>query len=379
MSPIHRRVEAAGIRGIRRKRDPSLIGPEAFFAEADELRRAFARLLEQGGSPVDPARVALLPSVSYGVAICARNAGLERGDEVVVARDQFPGNVYGWMRAASDAGARLRIVDPPAAPPRGAVWNQRLLEAMGPRTRIVALGHVHWADGTLFDLEALAARARDVGALVIVDGTQSIGALPFPMDAVRPDAVITAGYKWLLGPYSLALGWFGPAFDDGVPLEESWIAREGSRDFGGLVNYRDSYDPGAVRFDVGERSNFILLPMMLEALELLHGWGGPAAVQAHALGLTHPFVERMRDAGFEVEEEAAQASHLFGLRLPRTASVEAVSRSLAARRVVVSVRGGALRISPHLYNDEGDLRALEEALKEALEGALHEAGPSRGA
>jgi selenocysteine lyase/cysteine desulfurase len=373
MAPLPRSVEEAGIRGIRRKSTPWEMGPADFFSDADALRPAFSRLLGADSvgenTPPDPERVAILPSVSYGVAICARNAGLSPGDRIVLVRDQFPGNVYGWMRAAEESGAHLHIVDPPQPAPgpgRGAIWNERILEAIHPQTRVVALGHIHWADGTRFDLETIAARAREVGALLVVDGTQSLGALPFPFHAIRPDAVITATYKWLLGPYSAALGWFGPAFDGGKPLEETWIARRGSRDFGGLVHYRSEYDPGAVRFDVGQRSNFILLPMILEALTLLEGWGGAATVQDHTRMITTPFAQWARDAGLGLDDPGARAHHLFGVGLPTSVDRSRVAEALAARRVTVSVRGEALRISPHLYSDASDLEALAEALASVL-------------
>ncbi len=371
-APLPRAVEAAGLRGMRAKRDPSGIGPDAFFDDADRLRRAFARLLgagaPDGAGTEGGERVAILPSVSYGIATAARNAGLRPGQEVLLLRDQFPGNVYGWMRAADEAGASVRFVDPPTpapAPGRGAGWNARLLEAIGPRTRVVSLGHVHWTDGTLFDLAAVGARCRDVGALLVVDGTQSVGALALPLAEARPDAVIVAGYKWLLGPYSTALGWFGPAFDGGIPLEESWIAREGSRDFARLVEYQDGYEPGAVRFDVGERSNFILLPMLLAALELLESWGGPARVAEHNRALLAPFLEWAREAGFGVDDAGAQGAHMVGVALPRGLDPGAAARALAARRIAVSVRGPALRISPHLYNDSDDVAALMGALVDA--------------
>jgi len=365
MAPLPVRTEEAGIEGIRRKRNPALIGPEAFFDEADAVRGAFARIL---GSD-RPDRVALLPSVSYGVAAAAKNARLEAGQEVILTRDQFPGNVYGWMRAAADAGATVRLVDPPHDPRRpgmrGRSWNERILEAIGPRTRVVSLGHVHWTDGTLFRLEEIGARARQVGALLVIDGTQSVGALPFDLEAIRPDAVLCAGYKWLLGPYSTALAWMGPAFDDGVPLEETWIAREGSRDFGGLVNYRDDYEPGSVRYDVGERSNFILLPMLLESLRLVLEWG-PEQVASHVARISAPLLEWARKAGWGVEEDSWRAPHLFGLRLPAGAEPRAVQEALAARNVAISVRGDALRVSPHLYNDEHDLEVLQEVLAKVV-------------
>jgi selenocysteine lyase/cysteine desulfurase len=365
MAPLPRRSEEAGIEGIRRKGNPALIGPEAFFDEADAVRGTFARIL---GSD-QPDRIALFPSVSYGVATAAKNARLEAGQEVILTRDQFPGNVYGWTRAAAEAGATVRFVDPSpdsrTPGTRGRSWNERILEAIGPRTRVVSLGHVHWTDGTLFRLEEIGARARQVGALLVIDGTQSVGALPFDLAAIRPDAVLCAGYKWLLGPYSTALAWMGPAFDDGVPLEETWIAREGSRDFGGLVNYRDSYDPGSVRYDVGERSNFVLLPMLLESLRLVLEWD-PGRVASHVARISAPLLEWARDQGWGVEEEAWRAPHLFGLRLPQGAEPRAVQEALAARKVVVSVRGDALRVSPYLYNDENDLEVLKEVLATAV-------------
>ena len=112
--------------------------------------------------------------------------------------------------------------------------------------------------------------------MVVIDGTQSVGALDFPFDEVRPDAVMCAAYKWLMGPYGLALGWFGDVLQDGEPIEETWAGRRGSEDFRGLADYTDAYGPGSVRFDVGQRSNFITLPMAIEALRLVKGWGtGP--------------------------------------------------------------------------------------------------------
>ena len=100
-----------------------------------------------------------------------------------------------------------------------------------------------------------------MGARFVIDGTQSVGALPFDVGHTRPDAVACAGYKWLTGPYSVGTAWYGPAFDGGTPIEENWITRAGSDRFNELVNYRDDYRPGAIRYDVSERSNFILLPM----------------------------------------------------------------------------------------------------------------------
>jgi len=360
IGPLPVAAEEAGIRGIRRKRVPTSIGPRDFFDESDRVRRLFADLV----GAKDPRRIAILPSASYGIAVAARNAGLEAGQNVVLTHEQFPGNVYAWRRVAGEAGAEIRTVAPPEGPVRGREWSARIRAAVDRDTAVVTLGHVHWTDGTRFDLEAIGERAREVGAALVVDGTQSVGALPFDVETIRPDALICAGYKWLLGPYSLSVGYFGPRYDDGVPLEETWIAREGSEDFSGLVEYVDAYQPGAIRYDVGERSNFVLLPMLIESLKLLRRWE-PERVQAYCESLTAGMVEEARGMGFSVEEDAWRARHLFGLGMPGGLDVREVRDALEERGVVVSIRGSSLRISPNVYNDEADVEAFLGALRDA--------------
>ena len=360
ISPLPRAVEEAVVLGLRRKRIPVEIGPEDFFRESDRARELFAGLV---GAP-DPGRVALLPAASYGVAVAARNLPVERGQNLVLTHEQFPGNVYSWRRVARERGAEIRTISPPDRAVRGREWSARILEAIDADTAVVTMAHVHWTDGTRFDLEAIGERAREMGAALVVDGTQSVGALSFDVGRIRPDALIVAAYKWLLAPYSTAVAYFGPRFDEGIPLEETWIAREGSEDFQGLVDYTDAYQPGAVRYDVGERSNFALLPGLVAALELVREWT-PEGVQAYCRELTRELVSEAAELGFRVEEDAWRASHVFGLRMPGGVGLTAMKEALRERSVVASLRGSALRVSPHLYNDEEDVGALLEVLREA--------------
>lgn len=358
IAPLPRATEEAIEAGLRRKRVPIGIGPEDFFSDAEEVRRRFARLVN--GSPE---RVAVMPSASYGVAVAARNLPVERGQRIVLTHEQFPGNVYAWRRVASESGAEIVTVEPAAdGEARGASWNERLLDAIDARTAVVALPHVHWTDGTRFDLEAVGERARDVGSAVVVDATQSVGALTFDVARIRPDAVICAGYKWLLGPYAVAVAHLSERFDEGVPLEETWMGREESQDFQHLVDYRDAYQPGARRYDVGEVANFTLLPGLLASLGLLLDWT-PEAIQGYCARLTAPLVERARELGFTVEDEGWRAHHLFGIRMRPDVELDALKAALDGANILASLRGSALRISPHLYNDEGDVAALMEVLE----------------
>ena len=361
MSPLPRVSEEAGIRGIRQKRGPMAIHPPDFFAESDRVRRRFARLV---GS-TDPNRIAIIPSSSYAVAVAARNLPLEQGQNIVILHEQFPGNVYAWRRRSTEAGADLRTVMPPAGPCRGGGWNERLLDTIDDDTAIVSIPHVHWTDGTAFDVATVGRRAREVGAALIIDGTQSIGAMPFDIGELQPDVLIVAAYKWLLGPYSIGAAYFGPRFDDGIPLEETWIGREGSEDFQHLVDYQSAYQPGALRYDVGERSNFILMPMLAASLDLILTWT-PERIQAYCRALGSILAEEAVSLGFSLEREEWRSPHLFGLRMPEGLELTALKDELDARKIFASLRGSALRVSPNVYNDEGDVRALLEALTAAV-------------
>jgi selenocysteine lyase/cysteine desulfurase len=361
LSPLPRVSEEAGIQGMRRKRVPIGIHASDFFTQCDEIRARFARLV----GAAEPSRIAIIPSASYGVAVAARNLRVEQGQNIVLLHEQFPGNVYAWQRKAADCGAEIHTVVPPDESTRGAAWNERILEAIDENTAVVALPHVHWTDGTIFDLVAIGGRVRQVGAALVVDGAQSVGALPFDVSEIRPDALIVAAYKWLFGPYSTAVAYLGPRFDGGIPLEETWLARKGSEDFKNLVDYQNEYQPGAaIRYDMGERANFILNPMLQASLDLILQWS-PGAVQDYCRRLAAPLIDASVSLGFAVEQDEWRAGHLFGLRMPEGLELEALKAELEARQIFVSLRGSALRVSPHVYNDESDIGALIEALQEA--------------
>jgi selenocysteine lyase/cysteine desulfurase len=164
-----------------------------------------------------------------------------------------------------------------------------------------------------------------------------------------------------MGPYSIGAAWFSPRYDEGVPIEESWMTREGSDDFAGLVNYTDRYRAGAIRYDVGETSNFILVPMMIAGLEQVLEWR-PERIGEYGRALTAGLMDEIRNAGLAIAPDDRRAGHLFGIRLAGRADVETLQGRLRDRRVYVSVRGAALRVSVHLYNDEADIQALRDAL-----------------
>lgn len=358
MSPLLKGVEKAGIRGIRMKRNPFTITPDNFFLESEMLRKEFAITI----NTPEPSRVVIIPSVSYGLANVAANITLKKGQEIVVASEQFPSNVYAWQSLCEINGATLRTIAPPdSTQQRGYQWNQRILEAINENTAAVAIAHFHWADGTRFDLAAIRQRTREVNALLIIDGTQSVGAYPFDVSEIQPDALICAGYKWLMGPYSIGLAYYGPAFDNGRPIEENWINRLNSEDFTRLVNYQNNYHKGALRYEVGEHSNFILVPMMLNAIKQINRWK-PEFIQEYCKAITADSISRLTEKGFVIEDEGWRGSHLFGVRIPPDADINLIRQKLMDKKVFVSIRGNAIRVSPNVYNRNEDVEKFASVL-----------------
>jgi selenocysteine lyase/cysteine desulfurase len=355
MSPLSKAVLAAGRAGLAAKAQPWRIAPADFFASVGAGRAAFAGLV--GASADD---IASVPAASYGIATAARNVKVERGQRIVVLDEQFPSNLYSWRELAAENDAELVTV---ARPVDGA-WTPALLQAIDSATAVVATANCHWTDGGLIDLARIGARARQVGAALVVDLTQSLGAMPFSVAKVDPDFAVSACYKWLLGPYSLGFLYVAPRHQGGQPLENNWMARAGSENFSRLVDYQDGFQPGARRFDVGESANFALMPAAVAAMRQLLDWGVDE-VQATLAAMTARIAEEAAELGLKASDPATRAGHFLGLRFTG-GPPDNLLESLQRAQVHVSVRGSALRVTPHVYNNEADVERLMAALKQAL-------------
>jgi len=358
MSPMLQKVEKIGIEAIQRKRQPQHIKPDDFFKESYQLRERFARLI----NAEKPERIAIIPSVSYGMATIAHNLHFLPKQKIVLAYEQFPSNVYTWQDLAQRQHLDIQTVTPPQnLENRGQIWNEKIVAAISEKTALVALGNVHWADGTLFDLLEIRKKCDQFGAKLVIDGTQSVGALGFDVQKIRPDALVCAGYKFLMSPYSIGLAYMGECFDNGKPIEQNWITRLNSENFAGLVDYQSHYQAYALKYDMGERSNFIAVPMFIAALEQILEWGVDN-IQTYCKNLISPLVESLPKKGYWIENENWRAAHLFGIRIPQNLTIEKVQNALQENRISVSVRGSAIRVSPHVYNDAQDIRKLGEVL-----------------
>ena len=355
MSPLLNAVVDAGRGGLEAKQTPWRITPADFFTSTEAGRTAFSKLL--GGTPDD---VAIIPAVSYGMAVASTILPVKAGQRVLLLDEEFPSVIYPWQERARAERAEAVLIPRPANDD----WTGAVLERIDDRTAVAALPALHWTDGARLDLVRIGSRLREVGASLALDLTQSLGAMPFDLDAVQPDVVVAAAYKWLLGPYSIGFMYVAPRWHDGKPIEHNWITREGSENFGELVFYRDTYQRGARRYDVGEPSNFALMPAAVTALEQLVAWG-PANISANLGEVTRELARRAAPLGFTCVDDAIRAPHYLGLR--KAGGLPAgLGERLAAQQVFVSTRGAALRITPHLYNDSADLDQFEAALTVSL-------------
>jgi len=355
MSPQLRSVSEAGFAGSARKERPWQISADDFFTQSEATRSLFAKLIEARADDI-----AVIPAASYGVAVATANIGLHTGDEIVVLEEQFPSNVYPWREAAKDHDAKVNTVARPADDD----WTRAIMTVIKENTAVVAVPNCHWTDGSFIDLAKIGKRCKETGTALVVDATQSLGAMPFSVQEIQPDFLIAASYKWLFGPYSLGFLYVSPAYQTGRPIEHNWIGRENSQDFAGLVNYRDEFQKGARRYDVGERSNFALMPMAAAALEQISEWQVPA-IAATLSGLTKQIASRATDLGLSVAPSHLRAGHLLGVRFPKGVPTALVDR-LSQNNVYVSVRGNSIRISPHLYNTQEDLDKFFDVLEAAL-------------
>jgi selenocysteine lyase/cysteine desulfurase len=347
MSPQLGSAREIGERAVSRKSRPWEITPDDFFEDSEEVRALFARLV--GG---DADGVAIVPSVSYGIAVAAANVPVREGQKILILEDQFPSNVYSWRELAARSGAKLVTVPRPGDHD----WTRALLEEIDADTAVVAVPNCHWTDGSLVDLARVGGRAREVGAALVVDGIQSIGAHPFDVSEVEPDFLIASTYKWLLGPYGVGFMYVAEKYREGKPIEHNWINRHGSEAFSQLVDYQDTFQPGARRYDVGERNNFVLLPMAAGALRQILDWGVENVSETIGT-LTDLIEERSAERGIETIPKERRARHMIGLMLGPDAPDDLATR-LTAHDVFVSVRGESVRVSPHLYNTERDVDRL---------------------
>ena len=352
MSPLMHSVVAAMEKGISRKAQPWDYTSEEFFTYPEEARKLAAQIY--GGSADN---IAIVPSASYGLQTAANALPLSQGQKVLVLEDQFPSHIYPWQDRARKVGAEVIILPTP----QNDDWTQVLLAAIDAHVAIVAISQTHWASGVTIDLKQTRRALDDVGGALVLDLTQSLGAQPFNALEIRPDFAVTATYKWMMGPYSMGFLYVDPKWHGAEPLEHNWMNRAGSEDFTGLTNYQEAFQPAARRFDMGEKSNPAQLLGASAAMRQILDWGVDNIAQT-LKAKTDYIAKELTGNLITPIERNLRAPHYLGLRFSGGIP-KGLAASLAEDNIYVSVRGPAMRVTPHLYSTEADIARLIKALK----------------
>lgn len=343
--------------GVSSKSHPWERTPLSFFEDAETIRQLSSDLF--GG---DSEGYAIIPAASYGLSTAARaiEPNLNLGDQILVIAEEFPSNVLPWKRVAKETGANITTVSTPVH----GNWTKAIIDQLDKRIKVVTVSSCHWTNGAYIDLITIGKACRDFGCIFVVDATQTLGAMPFSIEQVKPDFLVAAGYKWLLCPYGFGLLYVSNQWRGSRPLEETWLARENAYDFAALVNYSDHYMSGSRRFDVGEKCTSTILPGAIAALKQIKKWGIPEI--ANSLSIINKQIGlHLEQLGFQLPNDSLRCPHMFGALMPDHYKGNLVSE-LKSNNIYISQRGNSLRFAPHLHINDNDLNRLLNTLTELI-------------
>ncbi len=323
---------------------------DRWFNRVEEIRKDAGRLLN-----ADPLDVAFVPNTTAGIGFIAEGYPWQPGDNVVTAAEEYPSNQYPWMNLSD------RRVEVRAVPSRGSrVVIDDLRSAMDGRTRILAISAVEFASGYRNDLEALGDLCRSKNIFFFVDAIQSLGAFPMDVQRLSVDALSADGHKWLLGPEGAGIFWVRREWVDKLhAVGVGWNSVIGAHDFG-TIDFR--LKPNAGRWE-GGTANVVGIAGLGASLRLLLD-AGIATIRDRVVALTDYLCDKVTAAGWNVfsSREPAEKSGIVSL-LRDGVSPWPVKKRCLAEGIVINVRGGRLRVSPHAYNTFEEIDRLIETLK----------------
>ena len=357
ISPLSLKVEKAINKGCKLETEPWKIDPEFhFFYQIKETKIIFSNLFN-----ISYKNVSLIPSASYGISTAANNIKLTKTkNKILILKDQFPSNVYPWMELSKKQEGVLEIIDDL----NETTLTEEIINKISEEVAVVAIPNIRWTDGYIIDLKKVSGACKKFDVNLILDLTQSAGAMQIDLKEINPEFAIIANYKWMLGPYSTGFLYISDKFIDGVPLEETWIGRKNSQDFSKLTDYQSLYNSDSIRFDMGQRANFSLLPGVKAALEQLHDWS-IKKIENTLYQNNMIICKGLSELGFEILAEKNRAPHFISARLPGYDG-DSLINNLKKNKIFISERSGYLRITPHLWNNEEDFFKLINCLKSLI-------------
>src|SRR3989454_12666503 len=344
-----RAVQAA----LEAKKNPHHKADSTFFEVPNRIRASIAKLI--GAKPEE---IALTSGASAGVAAVAYALAWKPGDEVITANGEFPLQYAAWKPMEEREGLKLKIV----SPRERFITADDLIAALTPRTRVVSVSMVRYDDCSLLDAARVAEACHKQGALLLLDASQCCGAIPMDVNQLGADFIVSAGYKWLLGPFGTGFFWAKSEHLGMVrPGPFYWMALMSSHNFAAM-NFEDPKPAAnAKRWDSPEWASYFNLNLVaLDASVDFVVRMGPELVQAHNHKLTELMFERLpKDRFVLASPPDATWRGTYGCFAARSKEKTAeVYQHLRKENIIVSLREGNIRVSPHLYNTERDIDRL---------------------
>ena len=354
-APLPRVALHAAAQALEWKKFPHIIPDSIYFELPNRIRTSLAKLI--GGAAEE---IAVTTGTSSGLAAVAAGLDWKPGDEVLIARGEFPAHFTAWLPMQAAGKLKVIVVEP----------RDRFLTAddfiahIGPRTRLISTSLVRFDDGVRLDATKIAHACHDAGALLLLDVAQCAGALPIDIRTLGADFLAGSGYKWLLSPFGTGFFWARAELIEQMRVGPFyWMALEDAERFHTLSTGVYNLAKGARRWDSPETASFSNLAAMDASLSLLLRVG-VEAVWEHARRLIELMIDRLpRDRCVLASPASADARGPYACVAARKPEMTAqVFERLRAAQVFVSLREGALRISPHLYNTERDIDRLLSVL-----------------
>jgi selenocysteine lyase/cysteine desulfurase len=348
--PLPRASASAVEATLEWKKYPFKIPHLAYFDLADRTRALIARLIN--GKPNE---IAITTGASSGFAAVASSLDWKPADEVLVARGDFVAHLATWGPLAQAGRLQLKTV----APKGVYISSDDFIAEIGPCTRLVSASLVQPYDGTLLDARKLADACHAVGAYLLLDVSQCLGAMPLDVRTLGADFITSAGYKWLLGPYGTGLFWLrAELVAEMLPGPVYWTALEGARNPQAPTGLAKVV-PAACRWDAAETSSFFNLSALSSSLDLILR-AEPATVWEHNRRLiAHMIAHLPPDKCVLASPQDSRARAAYACIKGHTVeATEKLYENLRRANINISIRNGALRVAPHLYNTVRDIDRL---------------------
>ena len=350
------RVSAKAMQAaIEWKKMPHRIPDNAYFELPDRVREKAAKFIG-----ADAEEMAVTTGASAGMGVVAAGMNFQPGDEVVVAKGEFPAHFATWVPYEKAGLVKVKV----ASPRERFLTAEDYAAAIGPKTRLVSASYVRFDNGARLDAKRVADACHKAGAALLLDLSQAVGVMPIDVRELGADFAVISGYKWLLGPFGTGLFWIAREWQERLALGPAyWMAAEGAENVSMLPGEGMELRPGARRWDTAETAGPIHLMALEASLDFLLQLGVAEAAR-HTKSIVQEVIERLpRDRyGVVSPLEEENRGPYICLAARRREETAAMYKKLREAGVIVSLRENALRVAPYLYSTSEDVTKLVKIL-----------------